>query len=90
VWIEEAAHACGMDICAMDVLRVEKTGKEFILELNCSAIGLNGRHAEEDNIHIRDLVLRRMEEAAAKSMLFFVSVILFRKATDFEADIHPT
>ena len=61
VWIEAAAQACGMDICAMDVLRVEETGKEYILELNSSAIGLNGRHQDEDSHHIRNLVLRRME-----------------------------
>uniref|UniRef100_A0A6B2L4A2 ATP-grasp domain-containing protein n=1 Tax=Arcella intermedia TaxID=1963864 RepID=A0A6B2L4A2_9EUKA len=62
-WLDEAAAECGMDICAMDVLRVEPEGKEFILELNSSAIGLNGRHAKEDATFIRDLVLRRMEEA---------------------------
>jgi hypothetical protein len=45
------------------VLRVEATGKEYILECNSSAIGLNGRHQEEDDKHIRDLVLRKMEAA---------------------------
>eukprot|EP01127_Copromyxa_protea_P003706 TRINITY_DN1349_c0_g1_i1.p1 TRINITY_DN1349_c0_g1~~TRINITY_DN1349_c0_g1_i1.p1 ORF type:complete len:431 (-),score=124.13 TRINITY_DN1349_c0_g1_i1:44-1162(-) len=63
IWIEEAAHELGMEICAMDVLQVAATGKEYILECNSSAIGLNGRHAEEDNKHIRDLVLRKMEAA---------------------------
>lgn len=68
IWIEAAAQACGMDICAMDVLRVEETGKEYILELNSSAIGLNGRHQEEDSRYIRDLVLRRMENIPPPEM----------------------
>src|SRR5690606_294030 len=38
-WIDEAASACGMEICAMDMLQTED-GREFILELNSSAIGL--------------------------------------------------
>jgi len=48
VWIDEAAAACRMDICAMDVLVAEADGQEYILELNSSAIGLNGRHHDED------------------------------------------
>ena len=60
-WIDTAAFECGMDICAMDVLHVKDTGEEYILELNSSAIGLNGRHHDEDSRLIRDLVLRKME-----------------------------
>ena len=61
-WIDAAAHALGADICAMDLL-VEKGGAEHILELNSSAIGLNRRHAEADELRIRDLVLHRMAGA---------------------------
>jgi len=54
VWIDEAAAACRMDICAMDVLVAEADGQEYILELNSSAIGLNGRHHDEDtSMHAR-------------------------------------
>jgi len=62
-WIDAAAKECGMDICAMDLLQVVESGKEYILELNSSAIGLNGRHHDEDISYIRDLTLRRMEQA---------------------------
>lgn len=62
LWIREAAHELELDICAMDILQSED-GQEFILECNSSAIGLNGRHAKEDEINIRDLCLRKMTEA---------------------------
>lgn len=45
----------------ISVLQVAATGQEYILECNSSAIGLNGRHAIEDDKHICDLVLRKME-----------------------------
>lgn len=62
VWISEAAAALEQDICAMDILQTED-GSEYILECNSSAIGLNARHAEEDEHRIRDLVLQKMSEA---------------------------
>lgn len=51
----------GLDICALDVL-VTKDGKEYILEVNDTAIGLSNKHAMEDSGYIRDLVLVRMKE----------------------------
>lgn len=65
VWIDEAARELDMEICAMDVLQ-DKEGKEFILECNSSAIGLNGKHQAEDDVHIRDLVLMRMSDISSK------------------------
>jgi hypothetical protein len=55
----------GLDICALDVIHTTDD-KEYILELNDSAIGLSPDHVQEDNILIRDLVLRRMNELIRK------------------------
>ena len=41
------------------------TGKEYILEMNGTSSGFSPDHAAEDNVHVRDLVLKRMEEALA-------------------------
>jgi synapsin len=60
-WVNEACAELGMDISAMDLL-VAEDGREFILELNSSAIGLNGRHHAEDAQHIRELTLERMRK----------------------------
>eukprot|EP00026_Physarum_polycephalum_P008628 Phypoly_transcript_08721.p1 GENE.Phypoly_transcript_08721~~Phypoly_transcript_08721.p1 ORF type:complete len:383 (+),score=81.77 Phypoly_transcript_08721:284-1432(+) len=60
MWIDEASAALGMDICAMDGVHSMEDDKEYIIELNDSAIGLINRHQEEDLLHIRDLVLARM------------------------------
>lgn len=48
------------DVCALDGVHSRADGKEYIIELNDSAIGFNARHEEEDLQHIRDLVLLRM------------------------------
>ncbi|KAL6051451.1 Synapsin, ATP binding domain containing protein [Balamuthia mandrillaris] len=80
-WINAAAKECGMDICAMDVLTTTD-GKEYILELNSSAIGLSTLHAEEDELLIRDLTLRRMESALQKR--------LWRKEEDGDDESHST
>jgi synapsin len=61
-WIEEASADCGMDICAIDLIRVEAEDKEYILELNSSAIGLNGRHHDEDNGTFGDVILKSTRE----------------------------
>lgn len=63
-WADEsAAMFGGLDIFAVDAIVEEETGKEFILEVNGTSIGLHPDYAEEDNGHIRDLVLARMNEA---------------------------
>jgi len=58
-WIDAAAEECEMEICGMDLL-VDEDGKEYILELNSSSIGLPQRHSEEDTGYIRDLVVEKM------------------------------
>jgi len=62
-WIDLASESLGMDICALDGVHSRTDGKEYIIELNDSAIGLNSRYEEEDLVHIRDLVLLRMTQA---------------------------
>ncbi len=56
----QCADTC--DRCAMDVIRSKRDGKEYILEINPSSIGLMPHHAKEDAERIRELVLQRMEE----------------------------
>jgi glutathione synthase/RimK-type ligase-like ATP-grasp enzyme len=60
------ADACaglfgGLDILAVDTI-IGKDGREFILEVNDTAIGLVHTREAEDNQHIKELVIRRMEE----------------------------
>ncbi len=52
-----------MEICALDGVHSKKDGKEFILELNDSAIGFNSRYYIQDMHDTRDLVLLRMTQA---------------------------
>jgi glutathione synthase/RimK-type ligase-like ATP-grasp enzyme len=61
--VEHAAQALGMDICAVDGVHSKTDDKEYIIELNDSAIGLNSRYNEEDLKHICELVLLRMSQA---------------------------
>jgi len=50
----------GIDILGLDLLHSEEDGKEYILELNDTAIGLVHEHEHEDMCNMRDLVLFRM------------------------------
>ena len=60
IWADEAAALFGgLDICTVDAL-VEASGREWILEVNGTSSGLFSDRAAEDNLHIRDLVLARM------------------------------
>jgi len=52
----------GLDILAVDAI-VDGEGIERILEVNGTSIGLHPERAAEDNEHIRDLVLDKMNEA---------------------------
>eukprot|EP00009_Paramoeba_aestuarina_P000536 CAMPEP_0201518650 /NCGR_PEP_ID=MMETSP0161_2-20130828/9437_1 /ASSEMBLY_ACC=CAM_ASM_000251 /TAXON_ID=180227 /ORGANISM="Neoparamoeba aestuarina, Strain SoJaBio B1-5/56/2" /LENGTH=262 /DNA_ID=CAMNT_0047916483 /DNA_START=6 /DNA_END=794 /DNA_ORIENTATION=+ len=62
-WIDECAKCFGgLDICGLDFVHDEKTGKFWILELNDTAIGLVHKHEEEDHVNIRNLVLARMAQ----------------------------
>jgi len=60
LWADECAKCFGgMDLLAVDALH-GKDGKDYILELNGSAIGLLPDKWMEDSIFVRDLTLERM------------------------------
>jgi hypothetical protein len=48
-----------MDLAGMDLL-VAEDGKEYILEVNSSSIGLSPRHFDEDMGYIREFVLEKV------------------------------
>lgn len=50
----------GLEICALEVV-VAKDGKEYIIEVNDSALSLMGDTQEDDRRHIADLVTQRMQ-----------------------------
>jgi len=63
LWADSAAEMFGgLDILTVDAIVEEGTGKEYILEVNGTSSGLAPDCADEDNGHIRDLVLERMNE----------------------------
>jgi len=55
----------GLEILALDLVHA-KTGKEWILELNDTAIGLVHKYATEDMNYIRDLVVTKMSQLFSK------------------------
>jgi len=62
LWVDECSSIFGgLDILGIDILH-GKDGKDYILEINDTAPGLMFEHEEEDCIHIRDLVIERMNE----------------------------
>lgn len=62
-WADKAADMFGgLDILTVDAIVEQGTGKEFIMEVNGTSSGLAPDYAAEDNEHIRDLVLERMNE----------------------------
>jgi glutathione synthase/RimK-type ligase-like ATP-grasp enzyme len=63
LWADAAAEMFGgLDILTVDAMVEQGTGKEYILEVNGTSSGLAPDYAEEDNKHIRDLVLDRMNQ----------------------------
>lgn len=63
-WVDAAAEMCGgLDILSVDAIVEHGTGKEYIMEVNGTSTGLHPDCAEEDNQHILELVVRRMNEA---------------------------
>lgn len=59
-WVDEVSDMFGgLDICALEVV-VGKDGREYIIEVNDSALTLLGDSQEEDRRHIADLVVSRM------------------------------
>lgn len=62
-WADAAADMFGgLDILTVDAIVEQGTGKEYILEVNGTSSGLAPDYADEDNEHIRDLVLERMND----------------------------
>ncbi|XP_018916902.1 synapsin [Bemisia tabaci] len=60
LWVDEVAELFeGLDICALEMI-VAKDGREYIIEVNDSALTLMGDSQEEDRRHIADLVVQRM------------------------------
>eukprot|EP01123_Difflugia_compressa_P000424 TRINITY_DN10506_c0_g1_i1.p1 TRINITY_DN10506_c0_g1~~TRINITY_DN10506_c0_g1_i1.p1 ORF type:complete len:332 (+),score=61.78 TRINITY_DN10506_c0_g1_i1:49-1044(+) len=62
LWADECAKMMGgLDIMALDVIRT-KEGKDVVIEINDTAIGIMYDHETEDLQHIKELVLHRMNE----------------------------
>ncbi|XKL66672.1 hypothetical protein PGB90_010092 [Kerria lacca] len=61
LWIDESSELFGgLDICALEIV-VAKDGREYIIELNDSALTLMGDTQDEDRRLIADIVLQRMQ-----------------------------
>lgn len=61
MWVDEVSELFGgLDICALEVV-VNKDGREFIIEVNDSALTLMGDSQEEDRRQIAELVAHRMQ-----------------------------
>jgi len=58
----------GLDICALDLLHSKSNDREYILELNDTAIGLVHEHEYDDMCTIRDLVIYRMSNHFMKKI----------------------
>ena len=50
----------GLGICSLEAM-VAKDGKEYIIEVNDSALSLMGESQEDDRKNIADLVLKTMD-----------------------------
>eukprot|EP00026_Physarum_polycephalum_P009568 Phypoly_transcript_09696.p1 GENE.Phypoly_transcript_09696~~Phypoly_transcript_09696.p1 ORF type:complete len:325 (+),score=46.13 Phypoly_transcript_09696:161-1135(+) len=60
LWADECSKMFGgLDILAVDAIHAAN-GKEYILEVNDTAIGLGPEDEEEDNGYIRDLVIEKL------------------------------
>lgn len=69
LWVDEVAELFGgLDICALEII-VAKDGREFIIEVNDSALSLMGDSQEEDRRHIAELVAHRMQVSSPNSTL---------------------
>ena len=61
-WADAAGSMYGgLDICTVDAIHAKDTGEETILEVNGTSSGFLPECKAEDNGHIRELVLSRME-----------------------------
>ena len=63
-WADEASTLFGgLDILTVDAIHDVASDTEIILEVNGTSSGLGPDRADEDNVHIRDLVLFKMNAA---------------------------
>lgn len=78
VWLDEvAAMFGGLDICALEMI-VSRDGREFIIEVNDSALSLMGDSQEEDRRQIADLVSQRMQvRLTTCDLVCFVLIAMF-------------
>lgn len=68
-WATEAASIFGgLDILTVDAIVEEGSGVEHIIEVNGTSSGLHPDCADEDNAHLRELVLERMNAALCASV----------------------
>ena len=68
MWAELSSEMFGgLDILTVDAIVEEGTGQELILEVNGTSSGLHPDCAQEDNAHIRELVLKRMNSTLVSS-----------------------
>mmetsp|Transcript_10120 Transcript_10120/g.12279 ORF Transcript_10120/g.12279 Transcript_10120/m.12279 type:complete len:354 (+) Transcript_10120:72-1133(+) len=60
-WAEAASTMFnGLTILSVDAIHDEKTGKEYILEVNGTSTGLSEDFTSEDNLNIRDLLIAEL------------------------------
>lgn len=65
-WADEASTMFGgLDILTVDAIHDVASDTEIILEVNGTSSGLGPDRADEDNVHIRDLVLFKMNAVIA-------------------------
>ncbi|XP_063216965.1 synapsin [Bacillus rossius redtenbacheri] len=68
-WVDEVAELFGgLDICALEII-VGKDGREFIIEVNDSALTLMGDSQEEDRRFIAELVASKMQAHCRPPMI---------------------
>jgi len=62
MWADEAGKMFGgLDVFAVDAIHCTD-GKEYVLEVNDSSIGLHPDREKEDMVFIKDLVIQKMSE----------------------------
>lgn len=61
MWIDEVSSLFGgLDMCALEMI-TSRDGREYIIEVNDSALSLMGDTQEEDRRHIAELVTQKMQ-----------------------------
>ena len=95
MWADEAAASFGgLEIVTVDAIHCADTGKEWILEMNGTSSGLLPSRKDEDNAHIRDVVLARMREVwltearAARRARARCVAIAFLRRPRFQTTVH--